>query len=73
MQYVVNSMPTPILGTIFINSFWTIPVVFVGEGAYEGLIAVVDIATDRSVGRWDLHGCIIDGELPPPPEPVVSS
>jgi hypothetical protein len=35
----------------------------VGEGAYEGLIAVVDgFRTDR------LRGFIIDGELPPPPE-----
>jgi hypothetical protein len=46
--------------------------VFVGEGGYEGLIAVVDIATDRAAGTWDLHGYIIDGELPPPPEAVSS-
>lgn len=45
--------------------------VFVGEGAYEGLIAVVDIATDHAAQTWDLHGYIIDDELPPPPEPVV--
>jgi len=45
---------------------------FVGEGGYEGLIAVVDIATDRAAGTWDLHGYIIDGELPPDPEPVIS-
>lgn len=35
----------------------------VGEGAYEGLIAVVD-----GFGTNELHGFIIDGELPPPPE-----
>jgi hypothetical protein len=46
--------------------------VFVGEGGYEGLIAVVDIATDRAAGTWDLHGYIIHGELPPPPDPFLS-
>jgi hypothetical protein len=35
----------------------------VGEGAYEGLMAVVD-----GFGTNELHGFIIDGELPPPPE-----
>jgi hypothetical protein len=35
----------------------------VGEGAYEGLFAVVEgFRTDQ------LHGFVIDGELPPPPE-----
>jgi hypothetical protein len=35
----------------------------VGEGAYEGLVAVVE-----GFGTDDLHGFIIDGELPPAPE-----
>ena len=35
----------------------------VGEGAYEGLVAVVD-----GFRTNELHGFIIDGELPPPPE-----
>jgi RNA polymerase sigma factor (sigma-70 family) len=49
--------------------------VFVGEGAYEGLIAVVRIATrdiTSTNGGWELHGYIFDGELPPAPEPVLS-
>jgi hypothetical protein len=38
-------------------------VFLVGEGAYEGLVAVIDgFQTDR------LHGFIIDGEFPPAPE-----
>jgi hypothetical protein len=35
----------------------------VGEGAYDGLIAVVD-----GFRTNELHGFIINGELPPPPE-----
>ena len=46
--------------------------VFIGEGGYEGLIAMVDIVGDPAAQTWDLHGYIIDGELPPPPEPFLS-
>jgi hypothetical protein len=41
--------------------------VFRGEGAYEGLTAVVELELDGS--RWDLRGLIFDGGLPPDPEP----
>ena len=44
--------------------------VMVGEGEYEGLIAVFQNVT--SGGTWDLHGYIIDGELTPAPEPYVT-
>ena len=44
--------------------------VLVGEGEYEGLIAVFD---NLSAGQtWTLHGYIIDGELTPAPEPFVT-
>ena len=46
--------------------------VFDGEGAYEGLTAVLAIQTDPIAGTWDLHGYILDGGLPPVPEPVAS-
>jgi hypothetical protein len=40
--------------------------VLVGEGDYDGLVAITEFALE---GRgWDLRGIIIDGELPPPPE-----
>ncbi len=42
--------------------------VFGGEGEYEGLIAVLRITT---AGGWEVHGYIIDGELPPAPEPFI--
>jgi hypothetical protein len=42
---------------------WT--AVFDGEGAYDGLTAVVGIT--RYGGGWDLEGVIIDGSLPPTP------
>jgi hypothetical protein len=44
--------------------------VLVGEGGYAGLIAVFDnvVANDT----WDLHGYILDDELPPAPEPYVA-
>lgn len=44
--------------------------ILVGEGGYEGLIAVFD---NLSQGQtWTLHGYIIEGELPPDPEPFVA-
>jgi len=43
--------------------------VLVGEGGYAGLIAVFDNLDEG--GTWTLHGYIIDGELPPAPEPVI--
>jgi hypothetical protein len=43
--------------------------VLVGEGAYDGLIAVFDNRSEGTV--WDLHGYIIDGELTPAPEPYT--
>ena len=44
--------------------------VLVGEGGYAGLIAVFDNLHGNS--SWTLHGYIIDGELPPAPEPYVT-
>ena len=44
--------------------------VMIGEGAYDGLIAVFDSIEESST--WTLHGYIIDGELTPDPEPFVS-
>lgn len=46
------------------------PVVPVGEREYEGLIAVLRIGWDPD--PWDLHGYILEGELPPAPEPFIS-
>ena len=44
--------------------------VLVGEGGYDGLIAVFDNLEQGQ--SWTLHGYIIDGELPPDPEPFVA-
>jgi len=40
-------------------------IVMDGQGAYAGLtlVAEVSLANDR----WDWHGYIVDGELPPAP------
>ncbi len=47
--------------------------VLVGEGAYDGLIAVFDNVIDPEAGgTFDLHGFIFEGGLPPAPEPYVS-
>ena len=43
---------------------WT--AVFDGEGAYDGLIAIMGIT--RTGGGWDVEGMIIDAVLPPEPE-----
>ena len=45
--------------------------VLIGEGGYEGLIAVFDLLTDPDLG-WTLHGYIFDGDLPPAPEPYMA-
>jgi len=44
--------------------------VLVGEGGYDGLVAVFDNLEQGQT--WTLHGYIIDGELPPDPEPFVA-
>ena len=44
--------------------------VLVGEGGYDGLIAVFDNLEQGA--SWTLHGYIIEGELPPDPEPYVA-
>jgi hypothetical protein len=45
--------------------------VFVGEGDYEGLLAVTRIDTDRGAGTWDLRGYVVEAGLPPP-EPYIT-
>jgi len=44
--------------------------VFDGEGAYEGLAAVMSLS--RRASGWDVRGVILDGRLPPDPGPVPS-
>ena len=44
--------------------------VMVGEGGYDGLVVVFDNHVDGP--GWTLHGFIIEGGLPPDPEPLVS-
>lgn len=40
-----------------------------GDGDYEGLIALLTLVDDtESEADWRLHGFIIDGAFPPPPE-----
>jgi hypothetical protein len=48
----------------------TTTAVYTGEGAYEGLIAVMEMDYDElnPVCAWDVHGYVIEGELPPTPE-----
>jgi hypothetical protein len=48
----------------------TTTAVYIGEGAYEGLIAVMEMDDDElsPVCAWDVHGYVIEGELPPTPE-----
>lgn len=50
-----------------------IPVVsvFHGEGAYEGLIAIVEF--ELAGQGWDLKGVIIDGGLPSDPSQNLSN
>lgn len=40
-------------------------IVMDGQGDYEGLLVVAEVAS--SSGTWDWHGYIIDGDLPPAP------
>lgn len=42
--------------------------VFDGEGEYEGLVAVLVVSGGASAAVWPVHGFIIDGAFPPPPE-----
>ena len=44
--------------------------VMIGEGGYDGLVAVFDNLEQGQT--WTLHGYIIEGELPPDPEPFVA-
>jgi hypothetical protein len=43
----------------------TTTVVLVGEGAYDGLIALTEF--DHESEGWDMRGAIIEGEMPPAP------
>jgi hypothetical protein len=44
--------------------------VMFGEGGYDGLVAVFDNHVEGP--GWTLHGYIIEGGLPPDPEPLTS-
>ena len=48
----------------------TTTAIYTGEGAYEGLIAVMEMDYDElnPVCAWDVHGYIIEGQVPPTPE-----
>ena len=48
----------------------TTTAVYTGEEAYEGLTALVEMDYDEQnpVCAWDVHGYVIDGQLPPFPE-----
>ena len=55
----------PALALNFPGTDWwpLLGAVFVGEGDYDGLLALVNIETANS--RWQLHGYIVDeGSLP---------
>ena len=49
----------------------TITAVLTGGGAYEGQTAVMEMDFDElnPVCAWDVHGYLIEGDLPPTPEP----
>ena len=48
----------------------TTTAVYTGEGAYEGLTALMEMDFDvqNPVCAWDVHGYVIEGQLPPFPE-----
>ena len=48
----------------------TTTAVYTGEGAYGGLIAVMEMESDElnPVCAWDVNGYVIEGQLPPTPE-----
>jgi len=50
----------------------TITAVLTGGGAYEGQTALMEMDFDElnPVCAWDVHGYIIEGDLPPTPEPT---
>lgn len=47
------------------------PAVLVGEGAYEGFTVIMDpqFKQDATSGCWGFRGFIVEGGMPPPPEP----
>jgi hypothetical protein len=47
----------------------TVTVALAGEGAYEGLTAIVESAFDSVACVWQWRGLVVDGDLPPYPEP----
>jgi hypothetical protein len=52
------------------TSNWTSA--FTGEGEYAGLVAIADVVHDPIGGTWDLHGFIVDGDLPTGPAAASS-
>jgi hypothetical protein len=44
----------------------------VGEGAYEGLTAVAEL-TYVPQGRFEIHGVVIDGAVPPAPDQALAA
>jgi len=45
-------------------------VAFDGEGGYAGLTALAEVSLEAPV--WDLHCFVIEGDVPPIPEPIAA-
>jgi hypothetical protein len=57
-------------GTTGFGPYSILTWVFDGEGAYEGLTAIVEI-TEVAWQGYGMHGLIVDGDLPPTSTPYI--
>ena len=55
------------LGLPDVDIAWDEHIVLVGEGAYDGLSAV--FKREFAEGQWTFEGYILDGSVPPFPDP----